>query len=82
MINSRHFVEPRKRQRQRENTSIHRNKSNILVPIDQTPRQNYELGDWQPLCKDGPGNQPDWEPAMPTRLPPVVYPPQQKDPHT
>lgn len=31
-------------QRGRTHTFIHINKSNILVPTDQTPRQNYELG--------------------------------------
>lgn len=31
--------------RGRTHTFIHRNKSNILVPIDQSPRQDYELGD-------------------------------------
>ena len=37
---------------------------------------------WQPPHKAGSGNQPDWGPAMPTRLSTVVSQPQQKDPHS
>lgn len=34
--------------------------------------------DWQSLHKEGPGNQQDWDPTKPTRLPTVVCSPQQK----
>ncbi|XP_068401777.1 proline-rich protein HaeIII subfamily 1-like [Eschrichtius robustus] len=50
-------------------------------PCSQQPHDPaLPISSQQPPLKAGPGNQPDLEPATPTRLPTVVSQPQQKNP--